>query len=578
MKFPGFVGPSYTLRSLAFDNQRSMNVYPESDESGAGKSPKALIGRPGLSAFLTLAQVPVRGLFAGGNRLFAVGGSHLYELTSGSAVDRSALSGATTIGNDGNPVYAAFNGNQLILASAGDLYCDEGSGPVAIGFTVGVEAGSPVSPGSPGACSGSSTTSLTIALGTQTLTLQASLVFTTGGRVRVMSHADPTNYMVGTVTSYNSTTGVLVADVLQLEGSGTIASWDVISSVPAVQCGYMDDYFMVLNSYSTNTWNISSLLDGTTWDPLDYASKEGYPDHTAALLADHEEVWLWGAEGSTEVWVDTGAAPPAFPFQRNNAAFIHYGCAASNSPVRLNDGVAWLAFDAANPSSRGGPIAVYAQGFQPKRVSTHAVEQAWAAYTTYSDAVSYVYLQDGHQFWEIHFPTGDATWVYDSTEGAWHERGYGANGATWDRERGWCHAYVDLLLGTGPQHYVGDWQNGKVYLMSPIYTADNGTAIAWQRTAPYISDEEKPIASHRFQVDGGPGISCSLLFSDNYGVTWSNPKYPRAARVELKAGYRYTFSRLGAGPHRLYRLNGFGGGNLMALTGAYLRASEAADA
>jgi hypothetical protein len=546
-----------------------MNVYPESDESGAGKSIAALMGRPGLAVFCTLPQGPVRGLFAGEGRLFAVGGSHLYEITSGLPVDRSVMLGATTIGNDGRPVQAVFNGNQLGLCSAGDWYCDSGLGPVAIGFTPGYEAGAP------GGGAGSSFTALTIGLGTKTLATQAALAFSPAGgdRVRISSTAAPGNYMVGTSSSYDATTGSLVVEVAQFEGTGTLASWSVILAVPAVQCAFIDDYFLVQASYNSRFFNCSALLDGSTWDPLDAAAKEGYPDNLSALFADHQEVYLLGSEGSTEVWADTGAAPPAFPFARNNAGSIHFGCWAPNSPVRLGNGVAWIAGDSANPSSRGGPVAVLAEGFLPRRVSTHAVEAAWAAYGTIADAVAYSYVENGHNFWEIHFPTADATWVYDATEQLWHQRGWW-NGTGWGRERGWVHACVDV--GSGQQHFVGDWENGDVYTMAPSLTLDNVTPIYWRRTAPYISDEEKRVAGHRFQLDGCPGLKCWLEFSDDYGSHWSNVKYPRASRAPA-GGQRYTFSRLGGARHRLYRVTGTGGGTAVALIAAYLRAEEAPD-
>ena len=236
------------------------------------------------------------------------------------------------------------------------------------------------------------------------------------------------------------------------------------------------------------------------------------------------------------------------------------------------DGVAWLAADMANGSSRGGPFAVYAQGYKPRRVSTHAIEEAWAGYSKISDAVSYSMIENGHHLWVITFPTANHTWVYDATEQLWHERGWW-NGTGWDRERGLFHAYVDL--GTGPKHYVGDWQSGKIYVMSPSSADDAGTTIYWQRIAPYIADEEQRIAHYRFQLDAGAGLTCWLEFSDDFSASWSNKKYPRPPIAIPKGGQRYTFGRLGAGRHRLYRVTGTGGGNGIALTNAYLRAAGA---
>src|SRR5690242_4130845 len=74
------VGPSYQSQSLAADCQRTVNWYPESIESGDGKSRIALYPTPGLKYF-TLPNVsagptngPNGGLFSSPtNRLFSVG-------------------------------------------------------------------------------------------------------------------------------------------------------------------------------------------------------------------------------------------------------------------------------------------------------------------------------------------------------------------------------------------------------------------------------------------------------------------------------------------------------------------------
>ena len=37
MEYAGFVGPSYTLQNISADCQRCVNLFPQQDESGAGK-------------------------------------------------------------------------------------------------------------------------------------------------------------------------------------------------------------------------------------------------------------------------------------------------------------------------------------------------------------------------------------------------------------------------------------------------------------------------------------------------------------------------------------------------------------
>lgn len=73
--------------------------------------------------------------------------------------------------------------------------------------------------------SGTSTTSLAIGTGAKTLTTQTGLGFAAGSSVKIAETANPaTNSMSGTVTSYNTTTGVMVVSVSSVQGSGTIAA------------------------------------------------------------------------------------------------------------------------------------------------------------------------------------------------------------------------------------------------------------------------------------------------------------------------------------------------------------------
>ncbi|MEW9586238.1 hypothetical protein [Paraburkholderia sp. DGU8] len=82
-----------------------------------------------------------------------------------------------------------------------------------------------------------STTPLTIGTGNQSLTVQAGKLFVVGMTVTIANTASPTNVMSGIVTSYNSATGVLVASVTSISGSGTFAAWTVALSGAAGATG-----------------------------------------------------------------------------------------------------------------------------------------------------------------------------------------------------------------------------------------------------------------------------------------------------------------------------------------------------
>jgi hypothetical protein len=75
-----------------------------------------------------------------------------------------------------------------------------------------------------------SSTSLEIGTGSKSLTVTTGKSYVTGMYIRVVSTSTPTNYMQGTVTSYNSGTGALVFNSEIVGGSGTIASWTISMS------------------------------------------------------------------------------------------------------------------------------------------------------------------------------------------------------------------------------------------------------------------------------------------------------------------------------------------------------------
>jgi len=128
---PGFGGPTYLAVSPVMDAERAINLYPEPGSANS-KSPMSLVGRPGLSSpFCTLANTPIRpgGLWAGDSRLFAVGGTHFYEISSVGAIitDYGAM-GGTNVG----PVQISANGTQLLVMNSADntIYNADPAGPV----------------------------------------------------------------------------------------------------------------------------------------------------------------------------------------------------------------------------------------------------------------------------------------------------------------------------------------------------------------------------------------------------------------------------------------------------------------
>jgi hypothetical protein len=109
----------------------------------------------------------------------------------------------------------------------------------------------------------------------------------------------------------------------------------------AVTVCYLDGYFVFNEPNSQKMW-ITTLLDGTSIDPLEFASTEGSPDGLLAVVSNFREVWAFGTN-SIEVWYDSGATD--FPLQRIQGAFNELGCAAPYSIAKMDNGLFWLGRD-----------------------------------------------------------------------------------------------------------------------------------------------------------------------------------------------------------------------------------------
>jgi hypothetical protein len=252
---------------------------------------------------------------------------------------------------------------------------------------------------------------------------------------------------------------------------------------------------------------VTALLDGTSVDPLDFASAEGSPDGVVGLICDHREVWVLGSN-STEVWYDAGTAD--FPLQRIQGAFNEIGCAAAYSIAKMDNRVFWLGQDA-----RGRGMVYAAEGYVGRRISTHAVEWHIQQYGNLSDAVGYTYQQDGHSFYVLLFPTANTTWVYDAATQAWHERAGWSNG-DWTRHRSNCQvAFNNEVI-------VGDYADGKLYAFDLDVYADDGAVQRWYRSwraLPTAQNNLKRTAQHSLQLDCETGVGLNGI-DPNDGVLW----------------------------------------------------------
>jgi hypothetical protein len=310
----------------------------------------------------------------------------------------------------------------------------------------------------------------------------------------------------------------------------------------ATTVGYIDGYFTFNEPNSQKIW-VTQLLDGTSVDPLEFASAEGNPDDVVAVFVDHREVWVFGTN-STEVWYDAGLLD--FPLTRIQGAYNELGCAAPYSIAKMDNQIYWLGKDA-----RGQGMVYRAAGYIGQRVSTHAIEWQLQEYANIEDAVGYTYQQDGHSFYVLNFPSANTTWVFDVATGAWHERASFAAGQ-FNRHRGNSQMFFNST------NVIGDYQNGKIYKFDLEVYSDDGQPQKWLRSwraLPAGANNLARTIQHSMQLDCETGVGLNvgqgsnpqvmLRWSDDGGHTWSNEHWKSMGQIG-RYGYRTIWRRLGA--------------------------------
>jgi hypothetical protein len=314
----------------------------------------------------------------------------------------------------------------------------------------------------------------------------------------------------------------------------------------ASSCSYVDGYHLFTRP-STGQWFISDLLEATSYDALDFATAETYPDQLVRVFTDHREVWLFGDQ-SIEIWTNTGAA--AFPFQRLGGTVIEKGCAAGGSVSKQDNSVYWLGSDR---------VVYRAAGYQPQRISTHAMEYAIEGYDVISDAQAFCYATEGHQFYCITFPAAGHTWVFDAASGLWHEResfdGEGRSLGRW-RVNAYARAYG--------LHVVGDYASNKIYVMDLDYGTEAGIAIRRHAVSPVLQATGSRVTMARLELTAETGVGettgqgsapeVMLDWSDDGGRSWSNEHWSSLGAIGAYRR-RCRWYRLGQFRERYLRIH-----------------------
>ena len=315
------------------------------------------------------------------------------------------------------------------------------------------------------------------------------------------------------------------------------------------------DNYNIYNEPNTQNWGCTDLGLASSSEAL-YGSKDGSPDNLVTLIVDRRQVYLIG-EVTTEVWTDVGnviTGIVTFPFQRVPGTSAQSGCVSPFSVARFANSFALVARD-----TRGDSTIEIMDGYQYKRISTHAVEQSLVGYST-TDAVAYTYQIEGHEMYVVTFPSigNGLTWVYDLSTQQWHKwLSWDATAAVYKRHRSNCGAFFANM------NLVGDYENGKIYSIEPAVYTDDNNPIRRLRRAVHITTDLQRQYFEEFQIQFQPGVGLStgqgddpqamLRWSNDGGSTWSNEHWTSIGKIGAYQN-RAIWRRLGWSRDRIFEV------------------------
>lgn len=319
-----------------------------------------------------------------------------------------------------------------------------------------------------------------------------------------------------------------------------------------VSQGLFDDSYFIILDNPSSTFQVSAQEDGTSWNGADVAQRSDSSDNIVALATLHRELWVFGSL-TTEVWYNSGAT---FPFQPFPGRLIEQGLGAIASLTLLDNTLFYIGQD-----RRGARVAYRIDGDTPARISNHAIEREMQTYDTIADAIGYAYQEQGHLFYVVQFPSGNATWVYDVSTKLWHQRGvWNTETASYDMAFGGFHCYA---FG---QHLIGDMRTGQIAQQSVDYTTEiDGSFIHRMRRAPHLFDDSSLdwVYYTQFQLDLETGIGLPsgdgsdpqifLRWSDDGGHTWVPPIQVSAGKLG-RFRTRAIWNRLGRSRDRIFEI------------------------
>lgn len=320
---------------------------------------------------------------------------------------------------------------------------------------------------------------------------------------------------------------------------------------------YQDGYGL-MSRPNSNQWFFTNPDNFLNMDAIDFYSKQARTDNIRTIRSFQREPYIFGTEKGTEVWYNAGGDNTTIQsptFARNSGGLIEYGLASPKGEGTMaGTGLHFL--------SNQGQI-IKAQGYQAQVVSNQMFHREvigdgtpeHPGYSTIEDCICFSFRDQGHNFQQFTFPTAGTTWVLDGTTNMLVKRQSWKSGGGYGRHRANCYVLFKN------KHFVGDYENGKVYEMNAAYHDDDGHVIQRLLYSKDMNGGRSRISFPNIQVliEAGHGLEdnsapqVGLEFSANGGKSWSN-MVTRSVGLTGNYDWQVNFDQLGSDYRRMYRL------------------------
>lgn len=304
----------------------------------------------------------------------------------------------------------------------------------------------------------------------------------------------------------------------------------------SIACNFLDQYMIGVKPDGTS-WFTSDVADPLTFSAFDQYSSEASPDRIVGLAVTSREIWVFN-QSTIETFYNAGTK-----FERNNGTVIQRGCAARDSIQVIGGTPFWLGDDG----------CVYlANGYQPQRISTHAIEAEIAKSADISTAHSYFWESRGHLVYCLTIQDG-FTFCYDISTQIWHRReSFGSdNSNTWD------------VVRVGNKLYNINRYDSNLYLFDWDYYRDDDASntLVCKRRTQYFHNNQQFLRCNNMELvmntgDVPANTTSEVLFrySDDFGRSYS--QYRKVTLGDVgEYNKKLRFFNLGRMETRLFEIS-----------------------